>query len=224
MLFLRPSRYLFGGMAGTKLFGDLWVLETQTMEWSEHDGSPGVAPEPQQASPAARSGHAAAVVGESMYVMGGLSLHEGQPAAMDDLWCLDSANLVWAEPKLDTAPINGRIGHSMCAVKNLTGIDDGMVAAAATDGGGGSTDVKPSEPEAEATEETKEGTTADGDGAEPVITDVTPMFSDTLPIVPKVATVPAVGASDPVAADALLVFGGMDMAQQFFEDCALLRP
>jgi hypothetical protein len=73
-------------MAGTNIFGDVWVLDTETMAWSEQEGAP---LSPEQRTPAARSGHAAAVVGGCVYVMGGLSLHAGQVAALDDLWCLD---------------------------------------------------------------------------------------------------------------------------------------
>jgi hypothetical protein len=159
------------------------------------------------------------------------------------------ANLVWTEPKLDTAPINGRIGHSMCAAKTLTGGGDvtvsddttASVAATSTDGGGGGSGDGGSggggcgdgsgvistnaESKMEVARETEGAvSTAKTMAAGPVITDVTPMFSDTMPVVPKVSVLPAASSSDAAAADVLLVFGGIDLAGQFFEDCALLRP
>jgi hypothetical protein len=158
------------------------------------------------------------------------------------------AKMVWTEPKLDTAPINGRIGHSMCAAKNLTGGDvavsddtTAFAVATSTDGsGGGSGDGGSggsgcgdgsgvistnagSKLEVAIESEGPVGT-AQTTAVGPVITDVTPMFSDTMPVVPKVAVLPAASSSDAAAADVLLVLGGIDLAGQFFEDCALLRP
>ena len=57
-----------------------------------------------------------------------------------------------------------------------------------------------------------------------VLTDVTPMFSDTLPgadPAPLEPGPPMVGAAE--SPDTLVVFGGMDLQGAMFDDCLLIR-
>ena len=54
-------------------------------------------------SPVSRTGHAAAVVGETVYIMGGMSITPTGPIVLDDLHALDTcmyAISVWLREKL----------------------------------------------------------------------------------------------------------------------------
>lgn len=237
--------YLFGGMAGQTIFGDLWVFDTTTFEWTEHEVESEAGPSGEV--PVARSGHAAAVIAGSMYVMGGLSLAGGQPAALDDFWQMNAATMKWTTPKLETAPINGRLGHSMCPIRM-----DGSVGASATTGAGVSADAEggagggSAAPEkvseaaitpdgAHAADHAAAGEagaavstgTSSGDVDEvPVLNDITPLFTDALPGEPSLpsGTTSAASAVQVETPNALFIFGGMDMQGAMFEDSLLFRP
>jgi hypothetical protein len=102
---------VFGGMSGSTFFEDVSVLDTVSMTWSVPKGvkAPGGL---------ARSGHAAAVIGNTMYVFGGLGVNaSGALSALDDLLALDLRTWQWSRPDVHTAPVTPRLDHTMCAVK-----------------------------------------------------------------------------------------------------------
>lgn len=226
--------YLFGGMAGTTIFGDCWVFDTATFEWTEYELENAAGPSGE--TPHARSGHAAAVIGDSMYIMGGLSLGQDaagqpQPAALDDFWQLNTATMKWSSPKLETAPINGRLGHCMCPVKmDGTGGSDGSAAAATPPAAADAADAGPAGAAATATPAASASGEKDGgDGGEgQVINDITPLFTDALPGAPALPAANASAAggavTEPEAPNALFIFGGMDTAGAIFEDSLLFQP
>lgn len=78
--------YCFGGMAGTKFYNDLHMLDLEKGMW--------VTPKVKKRSmPEARTSHVAVSSGSDIYVFGGLN-KEG--AALDDLWKLDTSTMQWS--------------------------------------------------------------------------------------------------------------------------------
>lgn len=77
------NRYIlvFGGGSVATCFDDVWLLDTQTMEWT--------LPEIEGQVPPPRAGHAAAVLGSSMFVVGGGNNSRG----CADMYNLDLSNL-----------------------------------------------------------------------------------------------------------------------------------
>lgn len=99
---------VFGGTYFKDKFqylNDLWVIDTDAMEWHKPKAA-GKAPSP-------RYGHAAAVVGTSVYVFGG----SGPSGAIhNDLHRLDVVRWTWSLVPSTTAPPLGRFGHTLAAV------------------------------------------------------------------------------------------------------------
>ncbi len=77
------NRYIviFGGGSVANCFNDLVVLDTQTMEWST--------PRTEGPVPPPRAGHAAAVLGTTLYIVGGGNNARG----CADMYALDLSNL-----------------------------------------------------------------------------------------------------------------------------------
>ncbi|KAG7671615.1 putative Acyl-CoA-binding domain-containing protein 5 [Nannochloris sp. 'desiccata'] len=77
------NRYIiiFGGGSVANCFNDLLVLDTQTMEWS--------CPSAEGPVPPPRAGHAAAVLGTTLYIVGGGNNTRG----CADMYALDLSNL-----------------------------------------------------------------------------------------------------------------------------------
>lgn len=110
---------VFGGMSGCRL-GDLWILDTATMSWSECIVG-GIQPLP-------RSLHTSTVVGDKMYVFGGwvpmvmennkFGTHEKEWKCTNQLACLNLKKMVWENLSQDSSEENmpkARAGH--CAVR-----------------------------------------------------------------------------------------------------------
>lgn len=99
---------VFGGTFFKEKFrylNDLWVVDTDSMQWHK--------PSAEGRAPSARYGHAAAVVGTSVYVFGG----KGPGSSVhNDLHRLDVERWTWSLVPSTTAPPLGRFGHSMAAV------------------------------------------------------------------------------------------------------------
>lgn len=100
--------YLYGGMAGTTLFEDLWVLDTTTLGWQEV-ATTGV-------KPGARSGHAAAAVDARLYIHGGLVMQDNAASAADDFYVLDTNTGRWRPVALACAPVHRRLDHTLTTV------------------------------------------------------------------------------------------------------------
>jgi hypothetical protein len=80
---------IFGGGSVANCFNDLVVLDTQTMEWSS--------PRTDGPVPPPRAGHAAAVLGTTLYIVGGGNNARG----CADMYALDLSNLGLGVPSGD---------------------------------------------------------------------------------------------------------------------------
>jgi len=74
----------FGGMAGPKLYNDIYILDLEKASWQ--------CPKIKKATPSPRAAHSAVVYGKVMYVFGGLT-KEG--VASDELWKFDISIMQW---------------------------------------------------------------------------------------------------------------------------------
>ena len=83
--------FCFGGMAGTKFYNDIHVIDIEKGSWS----APKVK---KRCMPEARTAHAAVAYGTAMYVFGGMN-KEGM--ALDDLWKFDTTTLQWTPLQYD---------------------------------------------------------------------------------------------------------------------------
>ena len=77
---------VFGGGCNSRCFGDLWALDSETWAWWR--------PDCRGAAPAARAGHAGALVGAQWVIAGGGDLHRG----FKDTHRLDLAGMPGAGP------------------------------------------------------------------------------------------------------------------------------
>lgn len=100
--------FVYGGMDGGVFFGDVFVWDLDTHVWTCPDVA-GPIPPP-------RASHSAVSVGTLLYVYGGLGLDGGAPAALVDLWELDTVAMVWAPVPVAGPPVGPRMDFTMCAV------------------------------------------------------------------------------------------------------------
>ncbi|XP_018490582.1 acyl-CoA-binding domain-containing protein 4 isoform X2 [Raphanus sativus] len=92
---LHAERYLliFGGGSHATCFGDLHVLDLQTMEWSR--------PAQQGEAPTPRSGHAGVTIGENWFIVGGGDNKSGASESI----VLNMSTLTWSA----VASVQGRV-------------------------------------------------------------------------------------------------------------------
>uniref|UniRef100_M4FGJ1 ACB domain-containing protein n=1 Tax=Brassica campestris TaxID=3711 RepID=M4FGJ1_BRACM len=92
---VHAERYLliFGGGSHATCFGDLHVLDLQTMEWSR--------PAQQGEAPTARSGHAGVTIGENWFIIGGGDNKSGASESV----VLNMSTLSWSV----IASVEGRV-------------------------------------------------------------------------------------------------------------------
>ncbi|CAG7890913.1 unnamed protein product [Brassica rapa] len=92
---VHAERYLliFGGGSHATCFGDLHVLDLQTMEWSR--------PAQQGEAPTARSGHAGVTIGENWFIVGGGDNKSGASESV----VLNMSTLSWSV----IASVEGRV-------------------------------------------------------------------------------------------------------------------
>ncbi|KAF3509993.1 hypothetical protein F2Q69_00003019 [Brassica cretica] len=92
---VHAERYLliFGGGSHATCFGDLHVLDLQTMEWSR--------PAQQGEAPAPRSGHAGVTIGENWFIVGGGDNKSGASESV----VLNMSTLTWSV----VASVEGRV-------------------------------------------------------------------------------------------------------------------
>jgi N-acetylneuraminic acid mutarotase len=99
---------------------DVWVVDTDTMEWHQ--------PRCAGRAPMARYGHTGVAVGTRIYYFGG----RGESGALyNDVHCLDVARWAWEHVPSTTAPPLGRFGHASVAIEDklvVWGGWDGRVA------------------------------------------------------------------------------------------------
>ncbi|XP_009134825.2 acyl-CoA-binding domain-containing protein 4 [Brassica rapa] len=92
---VHAERYLliFGGGSHATCFGDLHVLDLQTMEWSR--------PAQQGEAPTPRSGHAGVIIGENWFIVGGGDNKSGASESV----VLNMSTLTWSV----VASVEGRV-------------------------------------------------------------------------------------------------------------------
>jgi len=83
--------YCFGGMAGSKFYNDLHILDLEKGCWITPKIKKRNLPEP-------RAAHAAVTEGTNLYIFGGMS-KEGM--ALDDLWKLDTSTMQWSQCQVE---------------------------------------------------------------------------------------------------------------------------
>ena len=115
---LSGKAYLFGGMVGGEPGNDLWLWDG---DWRERAPATG---------PAARSGHAAAMVGGRMFIFFGQGVGG---AVLDDVWAYDPAANLWTSKLSRGVSPAPRFGHSAVAVGSDVLIFGGETTAGAAD-------------------------------------------------------------------------------------------
>ncbi|XP_072224047.1 host cell factor 1b isoform X2 [Leuresthes tenuis] len=113
---------IYGGMSGCRL-GDLWVLHTDSLEWSQPvlSGTP----------PLPRSLHSATAIGNKMYVFGGwvplvmddvkMATHEKEWKCTNTLACINLETMCWETVLMDSEEENlprARAGHCSAAINS----------------------------------------------------------------------------------------------------------
>ena len=94
---------VFGGWDGAHLLNDIWLYNTETSQWTCHSSQPG------QAWPLPVYRHTACIVGDYMYVFGGVSDNRQR---LNDLWRLSFGDMVWTRIETPTSP-PARTFHEM---------------------------------------------------------------------------------------------------------------
>jgi len=104
--------FVFGGFDGFGTNFDLSVYNPATFTWknikkTEQNGT----------FPPSRTNHAAAAVGNKMYLFGGNNNNEaGAYQVLDDFYCLDTDTLTWSKPETTGDIPCARSGHCMTAI------------------------------------------------------------------------------------------------------------
>jgi len=88
-----------GGYVDKAPIATMWSLNLDSFAWTQL----------QQAPFAARSGHAAAVTGHSMFIFGGEGWNSEGCTCLNDLWVYDINSHIWEEKNL-TSPPSQRLG------------------------------------------------------------------------------------------------------------------
>ena len=104
------NRYIviFGGGSVATCFDDLVILDTQTMEW--------IRPETEGPIPPPRAGHASAVLGSTLYIVGGGNNARG----CADMYALDLSNLGAGEGPLHWTLVGNTPAESAIAAEGLS--------------------------------------------------------------------------------------------------------
>lgn len=109
--------FIHGGMAGDKLYSDMFTLDTELMKWekvqTKGDVPPGVA------------AHSAVVLGKNIYVFGGMTAD----GASNSMYRFTTDNNHWAIIRFEGDMPPSRLDHSMCLVPwNVPEEKDGQQA------------------------------------------------------------------------------------------------
>ncbi|XP_067945622.1 rab9 effector protein with kelch motifs-like [Watersipora subatra] len=98
--------YCFGGMAGSKFYNDLHILDLEKDTWITPKVKKRGLPEP-------RAAHAAVADGMNMFIFGGMN-KEG--SALCDLWKLDTVNMLWSQCQTEGPPPASRLDMASCVI------------------------------------------------------------------------------------------------------------
>ncbi|CAN6615855.1 hypothetical protein TRVA0_006S02014 [Trichomonascus vanleenenianus] len=110
--------FIMGGLKGSNVFGDLWVVETDTLTGYllDTDGCP---------SP--RVGHAALTLGNAFIVFGGDTKIEENDVLDDNLYLLNTTTLKWTVAKPSGPRPSGRYGHTISTIGSKVYIFGGQL-------------------------------------------------------------------------------------------------
>jgi len=104
--------FLFGGFDGYGMNFDLAIFDPSARTWTNVANS-----RIRGTAPASRTNHAAAAVGNKMYVFGGNNNNErGVYQVLDDLNVLDVDTMTWSQPATSGAKPSARSGHTLTAI------------------------------------------------------------------------------------------------------------
>jgi len=100
--------YIFGGYDGVSRRFELFRYNPESQEW--------LSPETQGCPPPPRSNHCSAVVGNKMYIFGGLQRHDEELIDSNDMYYLDTDTMTWMCPKMTGDIPPPRCGHKMTTI------------------------------------------------------------------------------------------------------------
>ncbi|XP_072310171.1 rab9 effector protein with kelch motifs [Eucyclogobius newberryi] len=94
--------FIHGGMAGEKVFNDMFALDTESMTWEKMDTKGDIPP--------AVAAHSAVVLDRHIYVFGGLTTD----GACNFMHRFNTDNNLWTKIKFEGDLPPNRLDHSMC--------------------------------------------------------------------------------------------------------------
>ncbi|XP_043722829.1 kelch domain-containing protein 3-like isoform X2 [Telopea speciosissima] len=104
--------FIFGGTDGKNPLKDLFILDTSTNTW--------MCPRLNGEGPPPREGHSAALVGKRLFIFGGCgkSWQSSYEVYYNDLYILDTENLVWQKAATSGNSPSARDSHTCSSWKN----------------------------------------------------------------------------------------------------------
>eukprot|EP01119_Soliformovum_irregulare_P001044 TRINITY_DN10789_c0_g1_i1.p1 TRINITY_DN10789_c0_g1~~TRINITY_DN10789_c0_g1_i1.p1 ORF type:complete len:464 (+),score=54.88 TRINITY_DN10789_c0_g1_i1:65-1456(+) len=104
--------FVFGGFNGFGVYYSLAVLDTEKLTWTY--------PETHGTAPIPRTNHAAAAVGDKMYIYGGnytpVGTADEEYTVLGDLFVLNTTTMTWSEPTTYGTHPGPRTAHTLLAV------------------------------------------------------------------------------------------------------------
>jgi len=100
--------YTFGGFDGMGQYFALAVFDLRTLQWSY--------PQTTGNTPLLRTNHAAAAVGNKMFIYGGNRTESDEYMILEDLHVLDTETLTWSQPKCTGEAPGPRVAHKLMSV------------------------------------------------------------------------------------------------------------
>jgi N-acetylneuraminic acid mutarotase len=100
--------YVFGGYDGIQKRFELSIFDPKRMLWET--------PETHGERPVSRSNHAAAVIGDKMYIFGGLLQRGNELIDSNDIHVLNTSTLTWTRVQATGNIPEPRCGHKMVAI------------------------------------------------------------------------------------------------------------
>jgi len=101
--------YVFGGYDGIQKRFELSIFDPKRMIWET--------PETFGDKPVSRSNHASALIGDKMYIFGGLLQKEMELIDSNDIYVLNTSNLTWTRIEATGDIPEPRCGHKMVAIE-----------------------------------------------------------------------------------------------------------
>jgi hypothetical protein len=106
--------YIFGGFNGYNCFNDIWLLDLDTHVWNE------LIPLKTTNIVPARAFHTATIIGKSMFVFGGVQVHNNSTKkVLNDIYILDTQALFWSELQSKGPLPPGRWMHAMALTTDM---------------------------------------------------------------------------------------------------------